>query len=1288
MSEVITEEDFELQRKFIKDNAYDFDYHDTDKFSEAFRNKYPKIFNNSLGYKEVLEYSKDFGDFNLTLISYDYGLRSLSLSLGYGNLVRLLKKYEEFFDTIDEKVPVPFFLRELTLSVGLSTSKRKENSDDIDTIFRKCIMYTLPRLNICSTEEEYAELFSKFGFSFLDVNDLDDLYKIDDDTVVINKKINNIIGHYGLSNLKRFASENNAFDEEFGGLKGEFLDYLYDDSDDLPFSYEPSYQQFIDCLRERLIRRNEYVLSYEFLKGSVREELSNLFLPDDAPKALRDLFYTRSLSLSNLRHNPEWIPYLKNTYLPCCFIERYLFPNSFPVNSLVNFSTKFGNDEVLRSLAKYSSFLNATKYTFVLHNNLDYFSDFETYMDVNVYDFIRENMRIINWNRFLPDEFKNNHIDIFLDDNAPSDLKDLFYKRELTLDDIKKHPEYVEYLIDKNIDVSIDHSLIYENFGTSKKIMELILTYGNRFMEIGPPYGLHELIRNGSVSEIKDALNDVIRKQILNGEIIYTAEDKSLLGPGYESMFLSSDAPDDLKKIFYSGKLDFKYISSNPSWLPYLENVDLRLVLSYNMAYYSDSIDKFYKLFGEKANKLIVHKASTIDDMFIREKVDLMYDWYLKTGRTFIPSSVVMLNFDFNDADKFFEYRKDWAILTRNKRYSFSNESLEALLRLSYVFGVFHGDRKAMNKINSVISGIPNTLNLNDKFNLNRMVNDILKESDQVISNDATTPIGFYEYYNILSAMEKEGLVVDKETSIFKQIYSDNDLARLKINAGKYPLTVEAVRVFMENVNFDKVVTASDAHFAFGRLEMKYDSDFRDFLLDNLNDIVHNPDYYKRLPILQKKFDTYRNTYLSGHYDLESIFSSLGIGNYINVDTGNIGLAQTVTITGYPEEFFEHYQYIYNYGKLRSHSSIPRVTGSKDGFTYEMLRLDDPLTLTVGYHTGCCQDLGEAGAWCMVHSATNDNGRVLVVRDDENNLVAQSWVWRDKDLICFDDIEFPKTSHFTSLAVKKAGSVSDFTDKILDVYKEVASELIKTDNETFDKLYEEGKIDSEQYKLRVSKVTVGKGFNESEDAVKRNALKDSTPRKPPIFDKIPEGFSYKPYTDAYEQYILSDTGREEEISSADDLLNYNDSYEEYTDNDFIDNRSLILTLCDLERETKGEMDVTENILSKDNPCDTLKSYYGINTVKVVMNPNFAIIYDVDNEGVKVHDLFFNTNVNLLNDSVNVEDKVSEQIGNAFRQLSSEYGSIAFDSSMNEKQEQMISKSMAKSKEGEIKNATR
>lgn len=1287
---------FSFQRKYVTDNTYELSYYNKDNFSETFRNKYKKIFDGSLGYKEVIEYSKDFDEFNLTLLSYDHGLRNLSLNLGYKNLLRLLKEYEEFLDIIDDKDLGSYFLRELAFSVGSNIDVK--NISNVDSIFRCAIMYTLPKLGICSTEEEYKELFSKFGFKFLDVDNVALLEKIDSNTIVINKVFNDIIGYYGLDNIKRFALENNAFSDEEASLSGNFLDYLYDEKSDFVFNYEISYQQFIKYLRERLIKRNEYIMSYEYLKGPIREELKDLFISDDAPLELKNLFYTKALSLNNLRDNTSWIPYLENTYLPCCFLEYYLFPYTFKKTFLEKASNKYGNTEILKSLAMYSSFLTDTRYSFVFIDNFDEFIDFDTYMDSSVYDFIKRK-RIVYWNKAeLPLEFVNRHNDIFLSDNAPLELQDLFYKRELSLDIIKSHPEYVEYLIDKDIDISLidfnKNGSVYDTlikyFGTSKKTFDFILLYGDRLLELDSNNYLEEIIKNSDISKVKEVIDINIRKLILEGKIVYREDDKDLLlGFGYDSIFLNADAPLELKEAFYSGKLDFRFILDNPSLIPYLEKADLRLALLNSMHYYEESIDKFYNLFGSKANKFILQKTKTIDDMFLREKIDLMYDWYLKTAGTFIPSSVVMLNFDFNEADKFFEYRKDWANLAKNTRYSSSDNFLEALLRVSYVFGVFHGDRKAMNKIKSVISSIPNTIDLNDKFNLNKVVNDILKDSSRVISDDITLPIGFYEYYKILDVMEKEGLVVDKDTSIFKQIYSDGDLSRLKISVDKYPKTTEAIRVFMESVNFDKVVSPSSLHFAFGRLEMKYDPDFRDFLLDNLCDIVNNPDYYKRLSILQKRFDVYRNTYLSGHYDLNNIFSSLGIGNYVDVDTGNIGLAQTVTITGYPEDFFKHYQYIYNYGKLRSYSSIPRVVGSKNGFTYEILKLDDPLALTVGYHTGCCQDIGEAGAWCMVHSVTNDNGRVMVVRDDENNLVAQSWVWRDKDLICFDDIEFPKTSHFASLATRKAGSVSNFADKILDVYKEAATELIRVDNETFDKLYEDKKIDNEQYKLRVSKVTVGKGFNESEAAVKRNTIKDSNPRKPPIFDKIPEVFSYKPYTDAQEQFILSDTFREEDVSSVSDLLNYSDTYQEYTDNDFINNKSLILTLCDLERETKGELSATEDILNEDNLCDTFKSYYGTrNTVKVIMNPNFAIIYDISDEGVEVHDLFFNTNIELYSNSINVEDKVSMQIGNAFKQLTSEYGNITFDTSMNEKQGQMISKSMAKSMEGEIKHATR
>ena len=43
------------------------------------------------------------------------------------------------------------------------------------------------------------------------------------------------------------------------------------------------------------------------------------------------------------------------------------------------------------------------------------------------------------------------------------------------------------------------------------------------------------------------------------------------------------------------------------------------------------------------------------------------------------------------------------------------------------------------------------------------------------------------------------------------------------------------------------------------------------------------------------------------------------------------------------------------------------------------------------------------------------NGRVFVIRDDKGNIVAQSWVWRNKDVLCFDNIEIPNKT-FTRIS--------------------------------------------------------------------------------------------------------------------------------------------------------------------------------------------------------------------------------------------------------------------------------
>ena len=84
---------------------------------------------------------------------------------------------------------------------------------------------------------------------------------------------------------------------------------------------------------------------------------------------------------------------------------------------------------------------------------------------------------------------------------------------------------------------------------------------------------------------------------------------------------------------------------------------------------------------------------------------------------------------------------------------------------------------------------------------------------------------------------------------------------------------------------------------------------------------------------------------------------------------------------------------IYNYGKQRTFSSIPRIENKVEGYSYEILRLDDPLAMAIGTLTDCCQELGDAAEVCMEHSMVDNNGRVFVIRDDEGNIIAQSWVW-------------------------------------------------------------------------------------------------------------------------------------------------------------------------------------------------------------------------------------------------------------------------------------------------------
>lgn len=142
------------------------------------------------------------------------------------------------------------------------------------------------------------------------------------------------------------------------------------------------------------------------------------------------------------------------------------------------------------------------------------------------------------------------------------------------------------------------------------------------------------------------------------------------------------------------------------------------------------------------------------------------------------------------------------------------------------------------------------------------------------------------------------------------------------------------------------------------------------------------------------------------YYRLEGLFRYIGCNNRIVAETLNLH-----------DEI----------GK-RVSSSIPRLTGTRDNYSYEVMKLSDYEALAVGNKTDCCFTVLGAGYQCLKHALTSKNGRVFVVKQGDT-IIAHSWIWRNGNLLCFDNIEISKSLNEV---------------EFLDIYLNAANEIIKT----------------------------------------------------------------------------------------------------------------------------------------------------------------------------------------------------------------------------------------------------
>jgi len=1174
------------------------------------------------------------------------------------------------------------------------------------------------------------EWLSSIGFNVIGAyTDMNDITSYNDKTILYNTGQTFVIENLNLEYLKRFDQETGYFSRKSTSMNPlnmePFVWFLKRDVKKIPPIN--SYEDFTDfmayCLEGMRIRNyfTDYP-HYDYIEGDFREKYEHIFISREAPEELRSVFYSNRITPSMLHKHREYIPYLldmnlKNVIKGDFFVFAYSnnsnTPREFPMAVKSDFiecySKMFGNKKLLELLSTYGGLCeNLSSSSFDLSSEETMNRDFRRAIYRNIVT-KRLDYRFLSLSREnggVP-EFVLEYPDIFIDDKSipieeteeKLSICQKFYEGKMLFEDFYRYPQLKDIFKTKNIRLMFGEYISKSNYyGTQRpnetdlvdtlgaeKFLNLCSMYGRYLEGITEYNSIFKNLLKGDLpfEELTHVIEDLIADRCEKGILRYLPEDAPLfLKEKHPELFLDEDAPDRLKELFYyNGQgpgLTFVELRMCPEWLPYLE----KKKISASFLRKNPMYEEYFRYFSNTdALKLGMRKSETVTEMIKARKVGLMYDWYLRTGKRFVPDYVVMQSFPIEEADKFLTSASNWSSLMKVKSFSEYPEGRDALLKLAYSFGVFDQDKVGLKKLQELITGIPRHLTEEEYKNLLIMEQRIIEYKVRLSQNKEdslldTMPLSLLDYEILKSELIAIGHEISDNEPIFDYIFHENDdkSATLKINPQSYSKIASCLRKMLESEGV--VLSSDDAHRLFGGFEFNYDKDFREFLLANLKTIRENPEYTSYVAAIQRHFTEIKTFNSNRHLTLDLAISFIQSNKYENILPGNERVAELSAIAGYTQSQFDTLQKIYAYGRQRTFSSIPRIENHTEEYSYEILRLDDPLAMAIGTLTDCCQELGNAAELCMEHSMVDKNGRVFVIRDDKGNIVAQSWVWRNKGVLCFDNIEIPDKAF--SRASKNNIRQEELADKIYEIYKKAAKELILEDERVYRKLLEEGKITEEEYDgLRLGKITVGTGYNDIAASLQRNAKLDVGKLARPLYFEEPVRLQRGLYTnDSNSQYVLE--AREDRKEYRGDTLPvHSDSLILYTDETFNDKNLLALQKLEIiTKNTSYNLCTTISDYENNSKIVTELAYnYDLDpySTKIIMNPNFAIIYDETNETIRIGDLLYNTNVVVEEQTFDISASVIMQIRMALEQIA---GNKKVDVSMlNEEQKEMYNKAM-------------
>ena len=253
--------------------------------------------------------------------------------------------------------------------------------------------------------------------------------------------------------------------------------------------------------------------------------------------------------------------------------------------------------------------------------------------------------------RDMTGEFRIRNAELFISEDAPEELQKLFYTKEITSRLLVDHPEFIEYLRDKDlgscfksISVKVNGSdALYEyenlyNFLNGKfgfdKTIEFVTSYSDIFDvlfdidSLGIDYFYYSLKFSieDSLEDVQTKSNRLFRRLVIEKGIPYAISIPNSFIEQYPNMFIRDDAPDELQDAFYNRKINAKFIINNPSYMEYLKDVDIELLFRYMpVRVYTNGKPSYYRSFDDYES---INLVKFIEKSFGRDEAfDIMFSY-------------------------------------------------------------------------------------------------------------------------------------------------------------------------------------------------------------------------------------------------------------------------------------------------------------------------------------------------------------------------------------------------------------------------------------------------------------------------------------------------------------------------------------------------------------------------------------------------------------------------------------------------------------------------------------